>query len=152
MTRVETLTRYVKQLDKDLFCLQEGPCVLLCRKATVWDDFHIDGIRVLYSRTVPQVIFALTDTFNQKGNPIDLGIEPLLHRIKQIDGHGDFSATKNIVPDLEKHSVLKEKDLSSKFEEMAYETRPMFKKAFADVNTSNMDMKKDKRRIKNGSN
>jgi hypothetical protein len=151
MTRVETLTRYVKNLDRDLFCKQEGPCVLVCRKATVWEEFHMEGSRVLYSRTVPQVIFALTDTFTQKGNPIDLGIEPLLHRIKQIDGYGDFSTTKNIIPDLEKDAEYKKKDLSSKFEEMAYETRPMFKKAFADVNTSNMDMKKDKRRIQDGS-
>lgn len=151
MTRVETLTRHVKQIDRDLFCMQSGPCVLLCRKATVWEEFHMEGSRYLCSRSVPQVIFALTDTFTQRGNPIDLGIEPLIRRIKEIDGYGDFNGVKNVVSDLEKHADYRKKDLSSKFEEMAYETRPMFKKAFADVNTSNMDMKKDKRRIQDGS-
>ena len=40
--------------------------------------------------------------------------------------------------------------MSNKFEEMAYEAQPLFKKAFADVNTSNME-KIDKRRLKDGS-
>lgn len=149
MARVETLTHYVRQIDRDLYCMKEGDVVLLCRKATVWEDFHVDGSRVLYSRQVPQVVFALTDTFTQMGRPIDLGIEPLVQRIRAIDLQGDFNESKEIVDRLEKDEDIKSKDRSRHFEDMAREVRPMFKKAFSDVNVSSFE-KKDKRRLKNG--
>lgn len=139
------MTKEVKTHDRDLYCIKENDVILLCRKATVWEEFSFSGVNLFYSRSVPQVVFALTDTFTQKGNPIDLGIEPLLNRIKSIDGWGDFNESKDVDKKLMADNVQKDKNRYSQFEDFARELRGDFKKAFSDVNVSSLE-KIDKRR------
>lgn len=146
MTRVDSLTKEVRSYDRDLFCKEEAGVILLCRKRTVWEchDFGFQD-KLLYSRQVPEVIFALTDNFTQKGKPIDIGIEPLMNRIKSIDGWNDFNDSKNVADDLIKAKETADKHKVSEINAFAREWHPEFKKAFKDVNTSNLE-KIDKRR------
>jgi hypothetical protein len=150
MARAEVLTHYVKWIDKDLFVQKQGEIHVVCRNSVSWESFEFDGKKLLCSRRVPQYIFAITDTFTQSGKPIDMGIEPLLQRIKSIDGHGDFNASQHVISNLEKDLESTAKDQTRMFEDLAYEVQPMFKKAFGDVLTHSFE-KKDKRRLKNGS-
>lgn len=150
MSRVETLTQHVKSLDRDLFCKEENGVILVCRKARVWEEFMWDGKNVLYSRDVPQVVFALTEDFTQKTRAVDWGIEPIRHRVRGIDLHGDNSFVQHVVRDLERAADLDAAHRRSQFEDIAREIRPIFKKAFSDVNVSSLE-KIDRRRMKDGS-
>ena len=144
--RVETLTKAVKTHDKELFCKEEQGKILVCRKRTVWESHDLDAdVKLLYSRQVPEVLFALTHNFSQTGDPIDLGIEPLIQRIKSIDLWSTVSESTNVVKNLAKHADDVQNKKRSKYEDMARELRGSFKKAFSDYSVGSLK-KIDKRR------
>jgi len=84
------------------------------------------------------MVMALTDTWGVRGNPVPLGAEVVLNRLKAID----LSRNENIFKDLEiqdeKREESKQRDLSNSIESFLYDYRDQFKKTFNDVNTSNL--------------
>lgn len=148
MTRVERLTKEVRSYDRELYCKKEGNAILLCRKKVLWEDFSFNGSQFFYSRSFPEVIFCLTDDYTQKGNPVDMGIDHVLNRIKSIDGWSDQSDSHKIIDRLLKSEETKEKDQRNSYESFAYEWRDEFKKAFEDVNTSSLEKLDRRRNIK----
>lgn len=153
MGREARITSAIKNYDSKLFCKRntEGKlCVF--RDGHTWENHAMDGghlLRVL--RPTPYLILALTDNWSIRGNAVDWGIEPVLARLKKIDGwHND------VVGELEKaydkDVEATERDMRNKNESFLHDFRGQFAKAFADVNTSTMDKKdlrkKNEKRIK----
>ena len=88
---------------------------------------------------------ALTDTSKVTGTPVEWGSLKLLQKIQSIDGH-----KRDVLEDTLAHNEKVDKAIErsdrNNFESFMYEFRDDFKETFKDVNTSNMDMKKDLRK------
>lgn len=87
-SRVKLLNRRVKEYDGDLFLRRDGGGKLhLYRKKPIvfWHSYR--GQRLGAVVIKEQYIMSLTDNWKQDGVGVDWGTEPLLRRIREIDGH-----------------------------------------------------------------
>jgi hypothetical protein len=131
--RASIITRYLKRVDKRLSAQYAGNGL----------------IQVLFSEAkVNKHVFSLTDNWSSDGNPIPLGIEPVLLRLRQVDMSGNETYFEQMRKQRESAAKSKERDFKNRIEDGVREARPQFAKAFNDYNTSTLDKTKDKRRIK----
>jgi hypothetical protein len=145
------IQRYIKTYDRDLFVDHDARgnlCVL--RRRFRYDHFNVDGCTLLYGRPDPEFVFALTNTWAQRGQPINWGPEVVLARLRKID----FWDNHRYFEEMERQNELvdegRKKDFRNKCESMASEWRTAFKKGFDWVNTSTLDKKLDPRRKYDG--
>lgn len=150
-SREWTLTKHLKAHDSELFCKKvalDGPyCVY--RKATQWESFEMEGSVVHVSRPSMNLCFALTDTWNFKGKPVDWGIEPVIQRAKETHFSRGDQVMKELINSYEENSKSKDRALKSKTEDFLKDFRGSFAKTFDDVNTSTLE-KNDSRRKQDG--
>jgi len=145
--RADRITRELKNHDSLLYC-DWGKAGRLCvfRKSTRWESYRLDEDAVLsVARSTPHLIFALTDTWNERGEPKDWGIEPILARIKAID-LWNRDLAEEIIQGAEKDLETAARDRRNTTESFLLDFRKQFAKSFDDVNTANMS-KKDKRSL-----
>lgn len=145
-TRIRSLNKAVKEHDRFLFCKRDGDNVNVYREGSTWFDYDLGEFRLLYSVSSPKLVCSLTDNWNITGSPVEWGIEPVVQRLKSIDNWGDFNKVKDLKKNYDKELDEKDHARRSRDEDFLREFRPQFKKAFNDVNTSNMDKKLDNRR------
>jgi hypothetical protein len=140
MKREWILTKAVKRYDKDLFVKRaENGMMFLIRNKTKLDHFEFNGVKVYYSKVEPQEILALTDTWTSRGQAVDWGIEPLMQKITEIDGHRSHEILDRINKAVLGSMEAKDKARDSEMEAKAYESRYELKKIFQDYNVSSMD-------------
>lgn len=145
--RETRITRAIQRYDRELFCERDykGRFAIF-RRDFGHDDCWLDEstcIHVLVER--PQLVMHLTDNWGANGLPVDWGIDPILFRLKEIDGH-----SRDLMHELEasqrKNEESKDRKLASETEAFVKDWRKDFAKATSDINTSSME-KKDSRRI-----
>jgi hypothetical protein len=92
-------------------------------------------------------VMSLTDNWSQSGNPVPWGIEPVLMRVRQINEaeNGNMSEVRK---QRERNAESSKRDVRNNIEAGLKENRRAFADAFKDTNTSILDKKYDKRRIK----
>jgi hypothetical protein len=137
-SRVKTLTKQLKEHDKDLYAkrMLDG-VVLVCRKSR----------NVFTGQTNDQLIFPLTDDFTSKGKPVEWGVEPILAHLKAMDGW-NRDVVEDWISSDEKSKEVAAKQRMSKNEDFARDFRRQFARTFDDVNTSTLEKIDNRRRLK----
>lgn len=147
MGRAEAITRAVKTYDRELYCERnkEGKLCIF-RKSIRWESFQLeDNVVLRVARPAPHLVFTLTDNWRPQGRPVNWGVLPILAHLRECDLHN-----RDIVSELEKqddkHREACARESRNQAEAFASEFRSDFKKAFADVNTSNFKKVERKRK------
>jgi len=148
------INRIVSRHDRELVCQRDfkGNLVIL-RKRWALGACEFGEKVLRYLMWQPDFVFALTNNWQQNGVAINWGGEVVLERLKRLD-----LANRNVFLELrktrQKAAESKARARTSDIDAMTREAMPVFKKAFKDVNTSNLaknDLRrKHERRIKNG--
>ena len=149
MGRAESISDYVRIYDPKLYCEAnaEGKlCVF--REGHAIESFALNDQDVLhYVRPNPHFVFAITHNWKKDGRPVEWGKLKIWERLRQID-----LWERDLVSEIEKQEEQREasceRQRKNQTEDFLHEFRDGFKKTFSDVNTANMDKKKDLRRIK----
>jgi len=133
MTTEQRLTKAVKRYDKDLVIKRatDGKLYLM-RNTTRWDSYTIDGQLFHCSRPELVSIFALTHDWSPRGQHVDMGIERLMTRIKEIDAHRSEEILERVNADYHQAMADKEKGQDLKTEAFAHELRGAVKHDFKD--------------------
>lgn len=150
MGRAERITEMLKLHDSMLYCERnkEGKlCVY--RKGTRWEHYQIGDIEYAFARPAPHFIFAITDNWKTTGVPVEWGLLPILNRIKAID-LWNRDLAEEVIQQTEKQNESAQRDLANSTESFLKDFRRQFARATNDINTSNLDKKRDLRRIRNG--
>lgn len=140
MSRAVTLTRHLKQYDRDLFASLEvhpelsDKVIYVCRHNAARPH-------------EPYFIFALTDDWTAKGKPRDWGIEVVMNRIRAIDLWKNETVVDRLMKDYTKQAESDDRAMRNSMESFLYEFRRDFAKATNHINTANLG-KLDNRRIK----
>lgn len=88
-SRVKLLNKRVREYDRDLFLRRDGGGTIhLYRKKPIVFWYKWEGERLGAVVVKEQYIMSLTDNWYHEGTPVDWGTEPLLRRIREIDGWG----------------------------------------------------------------
>lgn len=131
--RAEVITRHIKKWDRRLSAKYVGEGL----------------IHILFSdANVNKLVMSLTDNWSANGQPRLWGIEPILMRLRQIDVSGNQSHLEELRKQREREEESRKRDMKNKIEDGAREARPLFAKAFNDINTSTLDKTYDKRKLK----
>lgn len=129
--RIQKLNRVLRDYDDKLFIRNVGG-----------DTFGVYRQPKNPITEPPHFIFPLTRDFSLRTEPVEWGIEPIMAHLRMIDGQRRTDIMEELEAQMERAEAAKKRDLKNTAEAYFSEARPMFKKAFADVNTSNFDMKK----------
>lgn len=148
-SRAKKLTMFLKSYDKNLYALAEYDSTKVYKKAYRFSWYDLDGSTIGYAHEYGSYICALTTNWNLTGTPVDWSFDQVLERIKSIDLQNEFNESKKVIENLENDYEVRARHMHNLHEDIAREVRPVFKKAFADVNTASME-KIDKRRIQDG--
>ena len=125
--RSKTLTKHLSEYDRDLYAVEhKPPRVDVYRKSQLGCN-------------PPNYLFSLTDTWTSSGKPIEYGIEVVMNRVKAHDLWRDDNFVEHWIKEHEQEEESKARDFRNSIEGFLYDFRRDFKKAFSDVNTSNMD-------------
>lgn len=146
MGRAEVLTKALKSHDRMLYVEKnkEGKlCVF--RHSIRWETYYLeDNVLLRFARPAPHFVLALTHNFKANGMDVDWGVEPIMHRIRSIDlWNRDLCREQE--EQYEKKKAGLDRESRNQAEAFASDVRPIFKKTFADYNTSSMK-KTDRRR------
>jgi hypothetical protein len=144
--RAERLTKAVRKHDPELYVERKGHLMCVFRKTRTLEHYEYDGVNFAFSRVSPYFVFALTDNWATTGNPVEWGIEPIIARLRAIDLWNNPSLTEDLLKSYEKRDQEKARERKNNTEAQMAEMYPIFKKAFADINTSTL-AKKDRRRL-----
>lgn len=141
-SRTDILTHHIKKIDPLLYCEREvNGMICVYRDSKRVEYFEFDGQKYLHLKSVPNIILALTDTWSVRGNPVDWGIEPLIHRLQEIDCWNKGRTADDLIEDYEKMQESKDRARMNGHEAFLRDNRSVFKKAFNDINTSNLNVK-----------
>lgn len=139
--------KLAKKFDKDLMARRNIDGTLqICQMVRKWEPIDICGLTVLYPYESPHLVFNCTDNWSANGTPVSWGYEPLYQKLREISLDRRDALFQEMEIIRQKSQDAKERALRNKCEDIAYETRDIFKKTFSDVNTSTMDKSKDVRR------
>lgn len=128
--RMNRINWHLKGYDSKLFCRDMGSGLLgLYRKPVK----EIDA---------PHFIFPLTKDWTMRTEAAEWGIEPLMLKLRESDGWSRADIIEKLEAEYSKAEASKSRDLKNKAESFFSDNHSEFKKAFGDINTSNMDMKK----------
>lgn len=146
--RLRQINRTVKAYDPTLFATRKASgMVLILRRGTrlLASDYNQSEPEIAHLN--PQFIFALTHNWKVDGQPIELGMEPLMQELRSRDGWND----PNIFRDMKKRQDRNKADLDrtqrNEIRARAADLRRDFALATNDINTSTLE-KVDRRREK----
>lgn len=145
-SRTDILTRHIKKIDSKLYCEREhNGMICVYRESHRLENFEYAGQKYQYLKSVPNIIMALTDNWSVRGKPVEWGIEPLMHRLQEIDSWNRGITADDLIDDYEKMQESKDRARMNNHEAWLKDKRSVFKKAFNEINTSNIE-KVDRRR------
>lgn len=148
MGRKDTINRLVKRHDPELYCEQRDWMLCVYRRGFKWEPYNVDGMDILFLRSSPHFVFALTDNWKTTGRPVEWGSIPIMNRLKAIDLWNRDLAEESIQSTIKQNEMF-EKDKRNSIESFMSEFRGQFKKTFSDVNTASMMKKERKREFEN---
>jgi hypothetical protein len=145
MGRIERINEVIQGHDYKLYCERHVTGVLcVYRKGDRVESYEIDGDVIHFIRPCPHFVFALTHDWSLNGRPVEWGTLPIAKRLHDID-----LWKRDLVSDIERNDEKRReseaRELQNQNEAFLKDHRSIFKKAFDDVNTANME-KVDKRR------
>lgn len=144
-SRVRLVTKHLKSYDKDLFASRDNRGVIqVMRRQTIGQTYEYGGANLTVYRNQSQFIMSLTHNWLANGEPVEWGIEPLMRRIRYIDGHlhDDYD---EFCEKRERQERIESQTLKNNCTALAADMRKDFNKVFGDINTSTME-KVDNRR------
>lgn len=137
--RALRLTQEVKKYDSDLFVRRTtGGMLQVCRDRYEWDTYRVDGSTLRALVLKPQVILALTDTWNVNGRPVEWGIEPVMVQLRSMDTWTQEGLFEDMVKRREKKEADKQREFNNNVRAAALDMRPEFAKATNDINASSL--------------
>ena len=143
-SRTRILTEHLKKIDSKLYATRcSDGRIDVYRKAKRFIPFEYEDKKFLYSVDQPNFILALTDNWSVRGKPVEWGIDPLIHRMQEIDAWNKGLTAEDFIKDYEKADESRARARMNSHEAFLKDARPAFKKAFNDINTSNMDVKEN---------
>ncbi|MCA2656866.1 hypothetical protein [Microcystis sp. M061S2] len=90
----------------------------------------------------PHFIFPLTKDWTMRTEAAEWGLEPLMLKLRESDGWSRSDIVDRLEAEYLKAEESKRRGLKTTAEGFFADNRSQFKKAFGDINTSSMDMKK----------
>lgn len=81
-------------------------------------------------------VFALTDNWNAKGNPVDWGLEPIMSRLRSINIQARADFFTKLEEEEEKARQSEERARKNKLEDFLHEFHLPLRKASEGINTS----------------
>lgn len=138
MSREGVLTNKLRRYDKDLFALRNGSQIHICRKIKTFEPVQCEGYHILSSKDGFQFIFALTNNWSISGRPVEIGIDPIINRLKAMDLWSNPDFLKDFETQMEVTEQAKRRDFKNTTESFLYDFHRDFKKTFNDTNTSNL--------------
>lgn len=145
------LTKHLRAHDSELYCRRHPGSGVYCvyRKAVRWEDYLWEGGILRFSRPSKNLCFALTDTWQITGKPIDWGIEPVLERAKETHFSRNEERIEELIRSYQRAEESRARQLSNEAECFLTDFRRQFARTFNDINTSTLE-KVDRRRQFNG--
>lgn len=147
MDRAGCLTRHLKAYDRMLFAKKYDGVIHVFRKTVRYEACAWNGGTLLYTKDDRAHVLSLTKDWTVNGQSVDWGVEPVMARLKEIDGWN-----KQLFDEmLENHRKVdegKDKAFKSQNEDFLKDFRREFAKAYNGFNVA--QMKHDNRRKKEG--
>ena len=151
MGRESRITKEVQKHDPKLYCAKNAEGTLcVYRRGVRFEAYEFDGDVMIYTRPAPHFVFALTDNWKTNGRSVEWGLEPIQARLKAIDLWNRPTLADELIESYEQDEKSAERDLDNSIEAFLKDYRREFARTFNDVNTSTMNKKLDKRRLKDG--
>lgn len=144
--RDRRINEELKKHDPKLFVKVDQGVRHVMRKNTKARVYSLDGSDIVVYEPSPEYIMSLTDNWTMRGVPVDWGLECISKHLNDIDTWNPNSLANRMLDINSKVDEKKSRKQMNLMEDMAREYAPVLKKQFADVNTSQMDKKKDPRR------
>lgn len=147
MGRAERITKYIKNYDYKLTCREIHAGKLgIFREYSHADSYHLsEGKTLSFVRPAYHFIFALTDNWRTDGTPVEWGFDPILRKIQRADLWKEDVAGR-LENAYDERVKSNERDLRNNNEAFLSDFRGQFKKAFSDINVSNLEKPKIKKR------
>jgi hypothetical protein len=141
------VNRLLKGFDKDLKCTRGSDGVYrVIQLVPSWTLYDIDGTTIAYPQNETHHVFSLTDNWSGRGRPVMWGLEPIFQKLRDISFDRRDQMIEEVFKSQEKAQESRDRQAMSKFEDIASETRDIYKKTFSDTLTHSLDMTKDPRR------
>ena len=137
-SRIRRLSFEVRKYDPALYVdwINDRICVL--RRTKRVESYEVDGETIINYADSPHFVFALTDTWQTTGNPVDWGIEPIMSRIKEHDLWNNPGQIEDLLKKTEQHKEGLARDRHNMIESFAIDYRREFQRQHNDVNTANL--------------
>ena len=138
--RVIRLTQEVEKHDRMLKAVRTNTGMIqIWRQAEHWAAAELIDGESDDSQPM-QFILALTDDWGLTGNPIDIGIEPLMRKIQHMDSWNKVGILDDMRKRREAEAEEKKRQRANENKAIAADMRTEFAKAVNDINTSSLDM------------
>lgn len=141
MSWMSALNEELKSLDRDLYAKEELGIVRVYRRHYVYDRYEVGSDLYSLPRKSDQHIISLTENWSYPAPKRSWGILPVIFRLKEIDQHN-----RDHLAEVERQNEIAQNasDNARKgmMEDMVRENASVYRRAFADVNTSGMDKRK----------
>lgn len=150
---VKFINRCVKEHDKRLKVRRDSDGVVriyVKKKAQVL-GYQGNGFTLYNILDTHKYLMGLTHDWSKYGESIQYGSEVVLKRLKEIDLECNPNLLQKMNENNEKVKKSVRKDFVNQTEAFLSDYHGLFKKDWAYTRYANMDMKKDKRRLKDKS-
>ena len=150
--RIQQIDRLLKRNGYfDLFAVRtdENSAIQLRRKIRIPIKFEYDGKSVVFFKDSDQHIISLTDNWQLGGQPVEWGLEPLIHKVSEIDSWRDDSFYEKLVEKREQQKRNTERSNRNEFKANAADARKDFAKVTNDINTSLINKTDNRRKYGN---
>ena len=138
-TKLRQLNRSLKAHDDQLFARRESTdMIIVYRRGIAWQSCELNGTPLLFSIPSPRFIFALTDNWTVSGKPVDYGVEVVMARLRAIDAWNREDIADELINEYEKARLSGINNQKNNLESFLYDFMDRNKKAFGEVNTSNL--------------
>jgi hypothetical protein len=139
---VARLNQELKFFDRELFARCDGAMINIYRYRKTYVKHDLDsGAALFVVDCQPLYVMSLSTDWTLKGVPVAWGIEPIMQRLKEIDGQ-NRDVYASIMEQREKTEKSEKRALDNRLEDIGRETRNDMKRAWNDYNVSQLAPKR----------
>lgn len=138
---VRFVNRIVKGHDSKLFAKRVGERVIVYREGFKHVPYKLGKVTLIAIESAPQFVLALTHNWQFSGIPRDWGWEPIRQRLKDMDWWENERFMEELEAEEEAREEARKKEMKNSHEALMYEEHSRIKKAWSDINTSNLSKK-----------
>lgn len=144
--RLKRINSEVKSYDKHLFAVKLPNGQIQVHRRM--DSLEMFGFGIGGDNS-PTFVLAVTHDFTAGGFSVDLGLEPLMERIREMDSWNKESLYRDLCARRDRQEEDRKRMRQNENRAIASELQRDFAKATNDINTSTLG-KTDRRSVKNG--